>query len=649
MAAFFDRRPFTSVSAPSLIYWAAVAAVLLLGGSTVFGRWPMLVAVVAGSVALATRLSDALLPTRFWHGVRTRASAGPISMVSDRWRQMDERALERHVKRGRRQAIFEMGLRGIRAPTAAEQDFGRRALERALEMGLPEAGWWLGDHLEQRGEWAGAHRAYGEGRRLGDSYAAFRLGLLVEEHSANSADAIEVYEDAAFRMNDGSAAHSLGLMYRRAGKRRLMRRALRRGVQLGDTLSIRWLGDAYREAASDRRARSPNSAAILHAAARTCYQRALQRGDSEAARQLGELLLAANDVAGGIAAFEAGVRLRDATCARSLGEVLLKEGRDDEAERALHLAIEFSQAPDDKGKVRLTRDGVQSAWLLGQRVEARGVTEPAMRLYRFASGFSAEPAQLPGEALVGVAESAVRLARLLEERGERAEAMAMWQHGIALGSVEARVHTAKALLDRYDREDGLAQLRAAITALREDRAGPEAEPARLCVVVGDMFAAQAERDEAIAAYRLAVEVSYRSEDAAKADAGTRLVELIANDHRLDDARRLAGEEWRLRRPADRLALARFLIANDEGSLAAGLILDGTTADEMLAAGRLLEAAGETSRALSAYERAMDRGSLAAAERLTALARTSGDSALLTRAERAARLLGATSSAASSMT
>ena len=426
MSAFFERRPFTSLTAPSLIYWAMVAAVVLLGGSTVFGWWPVLVAAVAGSVAMATWLSDALLTTRFWDGVRTRASGGPIAAVRDRWRQMDERALERHVKRGRRSAIFEMGLRGIDASTMPEKDLGRRALERALAMGLPEAGWWLGDHLETRSDWGGARCAYEQGLKLGHSYAAYRLGLLLEVRFADKAGAIKVYEDAAFRMNDRSAAHSLGHVYRSDGKRRLMRRALRRGVQLGDTLSMQWLGEAYRDAARDRRKRSPRSAAILHAAARACYQRALQRGDSEAARQLGELLLDANDVAGAIAAFEDGMRLRDAACARALGEVLLKEGRDEEAERALHLAIEFSKAPDDKGKVRLTRDGVESAWLLGQRVEARGAVEPAMRLYRFATGFSTQPSD--GKP-VGIAEAAVRLGRLLDERGEREQALPLSSKG----------------------------------------------------------------------------------------------------------------------------------------------------------------------------------------------------------------------------
>ena len=126
-------------------------------------------------------------------------------------------------------------------------------------------------------------------------------------------------------------------------------------------------------------------------------------------------------------------------------------------------------------------------------------------------------------------------------------------------------------------------------------------------------------------------------------ATTRLVELITGHRRIDDARRLAAEHWRVNRVADRLALARFLILNNEMAVAAPLLDPTNRADasdnDALEAGWLLEALGEAERAIDAYERAMELGSLAAAERLIALLHATGDSARLAYAERGARLLG----------
>ena len=218
--------------------------------------------------------------------------------MRERWQRLEERALERHVKRGRPRAIFQMGLRGIGAPTPAARDLSRRALERALEMKVREAGWWLGRQLQDEKDWDGARRAYEEGKRLGDSFAAYSLGMLLRNHFKDAPGAIAVLEDAAFKMGDRSATHSLGLLEREAGRHVRARRAFRRGVELFDPLSMEWLADEYREAVETRGPRRKVQAAVLRAGAVRCYQRAVEHGSHLAASKLGALLLELKDIGG---------------------------------------------------------------------------------------------------------------------------------------------------------------------------------------------------------------------------------------------------------------------------------------------------------------------------------------------------------------
>jgi tetratricopeptide (TPR) repeat protein len=654
MKAFFRRQVFTSLAPPPVIYWVSLTVVLLLGVVTVLEGLPLVVAAGLLALASAVWLANASFGTWFWEGVLARAASGPILEVRDRWHRLEERALKRHVEHGRRRAVFEMGLQGIKAATPVERDLGRRALERALAMGLRDAAWWLGRHLEEEKDWANARSAYEEGKRLGDAHAAYNLGILQRDHFGDAPAAIAAFEDAARTMPESfpSAAHSLGLMHRHAQRHRLARRAFRRGVELSDPLSIEWLGDEYRDAFVARRDRAPLSAAIVRGAAVACYQQAVERGSHSAARELGSLLLEDKDVAGAIAAFEAGVRLRDDRCAEALGEVLLLEGRRDEAEHAFRLAIELWQRPDDEGRRNeLTPAATRSAWQLGQRLEERGAIEPAMRLYRFAAGCAAAPSSVSAPNLdrFCVVESALHLGRMLHERGDDDSALQAWHRAIALGSIEARVLVAEVLLSRGRHADGLAQLRAALTALGEDYMLDDRDRARLCLTIGNACARQHEPDDAVAAYRLALERGQGSTGGAVADSGTRLVTLICRQRRMDDARSLTAEAWRIRRHSDRMTLARFLILNGEAALAVPLLDAGVTADDALSAGRLLEDAGESERAIEAYERAMDRGSRDGTERVLTLLRNAGDSARLERAERAARLLGVATTSQPSVT
>ena len=123
---------------------------------------------------------------------------------------------------------------------------------------------------------------------------------------------------------------------------------------------------------------------------------------------------------------------------------------------------------EDGHRNALKRPAAESAWQLGQRLEARGAIDPAIRLYRFAAGVSGDPpyVSVPDSDSASVADAAVRLGRLLHDRGKLADAVLAWDRAAALGSIDARVLVAEAVIEGGDHRRGVTELRAALEALR---------------------------------------------------------------------------------------------------------------------------------------------------------------------------------------
>jgi len=623
---FFEKNAYRLMPTAMRIYLGWLTGTLFLGTSALYGLAPFYLAAALALILAITVAADRAGWITVWEGVRTRSVVGTLNDVRTGWQSRQQQWLNRQSSKGRRVAIFELGLKLVESQSRVDQVMGVKALRRAIQLEVRNAGWWLGRHLEEKGDLQGAKGAYEAGRKLEDPMAAYYLGILLAEKLNDPDAAVAAYKHAAEVMKYPPACFSLGLLLDRLERRRESRVAFKLGADLEDPLSVMQLGGICASAARRRAARGTRwSASFLQEAVRH-YSHAMRHGEAEAAARLGGLLVESNDVAGAIDAFGAGVRLRHNQCALSLGRLLLREGRRAEAEATFRRAIELTQLAATQGHPHDTTAAFEAAWELGQLLEERGGVDAAQRLYTFAAGS-------PGAAQ-GSAAAAIRLARLETAKGRAHRGEPMWRRAIELRSTEAALAYAQWLHGEGRRHDSVEAATHAKEFLSGDSAVPRGQRPSVMVAIGDQLRASGD-------LILATEMFQLATDQESPEGGMRLVDLIVERSDVARARDLANDVWSLKSTSAKMTLARFLLSEGAPELTRRVLekTDAGTPEESLAAARIWEALDDSPRAIASYEQAMNEGLLDAVDPLIACLGDGRDPERLERVLQFARTLG----------
>ncbi len=227
-----------------------------------------------------------------------------------------------------------------------------RAYQAADERGDAVAASNLGVLLENRGDLAGAEAAYRRADARGSADGAFNLAAMLLERG-DADEAIDAYRRADAR-GDTRAAATVGLLLFERGDDDAAEAALARAGERGDAGSMVNLGVLL-----ERRGDA--------AGAETAYRKADAQGSADGAFNLGALLEQRGDLANALVAYQRADARGDRAAALNLG-ILLERRADYHPALAAYQRAEHSDQPD---VVEVARSRAQ-ALALGLSLDAGG-------------------------------------------------------------------------------------------------------------------------------------------------------------------------------------------------------------------------------------------------------------------------------------
>jgi len=638
----FDVASYHGLSFRFAVYASALAACFvsaLTFALTAAVQHSILVAllVAVAVVPLVLGLTDAAGWTRVFEGLRTGAAVGPLDRLRERWAAREHRLYRRMGRKTSRWSAFRVAVRQMET----DPERGEETLLRAMSLGSADAARHLGWHHAEAGQIEAALAAFARGRELGDGLSAYELGRLYETGPSGVQDeacAVEAYRHA-LDLGEPLAAHCLGNLLRSRAERLRGRdvveeglegaiKAYERGMDLHDSLSCLWLGHLYRDLAErPEGGEGPQKKHLESAFA--CYRRAMSLGETSAASELGRMLYERGDVPAAIRVLRQGARLGSAESAIRLGRLLAELDHPGEAAEALQRGLELARLRRAEGP-RFVE--AEAAWEFGSFLHARGERQAARDLYAFA----VQAASGPEAKSQPAGRAAVRMGEILlqDSPWETDEAEAVFRRGQELGTATAGVRLASLLVRRGAHSEARQVLRDLKD--EENRWRYQEDAADVWLGIGQAYEGVGDDDNARTAYKRAADLEPECGELP-------LVRLLVKRLDFEAAAEVAtGQRVWSSEPAI-LLLGRLLMEGGRAAavpvLLRGLDAEKACAETLLAAGQLLEQAGDAGAARWRYREAMERGCASAARRLGDLLKATGKVDEAEWAYRTMRILG----------